>query len=100
MLEITILIIGMALVTYIPRALPAVLIDKFKFSKRMERFLSFIPYTAMTALMFPGILYVDENSMKYGIAGGVTAIILSVVKAPLIVTVLGAVGVNMLLYLI
>ena len=58
-MRIVVLIIGMALVTYIPRAIPAVLIDKMRFGKKAEQFLSLIPYTAMTALIFPGILTMD-----------------------------------------
>ena len=35
--EIILLILGMMLVTYIPRALPAAFIDKFRFGKKMLR---------------------------------------------------------------
>ena len=37
--QIWILILGMALVTYIPRAIPAVLIDKLRFGPNTEKFL-------------------------------------------------------------
>ena len=48
--SIILLIIGMALVTYIPRALPAIVIERLKFNTRVEKFLRLIPYTAMAAL--------------------------------------------------
>lgn len=51
--DILIMILGMTLVTYIPRALPAVLIGKLKFRPKFEKFLKLIPYTAMAALIFP-----------------------------------------------
>ena len=57
--NITLLILGMAAVTYIPRALPAVLIEKMHFSRKVEKFLRLIPYTAMAALIFPGVLSAD-----------------------------------------
>lgn len=43
------LILGMSLVTYVPRALPAVVIEKLKFGRKTEKFLKLIPYTAMAA---------------------------------------------------
>ena len=96
--EILFLIIGMALVTYIPRALPAVLIGKLKFSPKFEKFLKLIPYTAMAALIFPGVFIVDENRLYIGIAGALAAGILAWFRKPIIVCVLSAVVVDMLLY--
>lgn len=99
-MKIYLMIIGMMLATYIPRAIPAVFIDKIKCGKKMEEFLGLIPYTAMTALIFPGVLSVDKNYMGVGIIGGFTAIILSWKKAPITVVVIGAVLANMILYII
>lgn len=88
----------MALVTYIPRALPAVLIGKLKFSPKFEKFLKLIPYTAMAALIFPGVFIVDEGRLYIGIAGALAAGILAWFRKPIIVCVLSAVVVDMLLY--
>lgn len=96
--EIWLIIIGMALVTYIPRALPAVIVDKIKFPPRVEKFLRLIPYTAMAALIFPGIITVDPDRLYIGISGAAAAGLLAWFKKPLILCVLVAVGVNMLLY--
>lgn len=98
-IEAAVLIIGMALVTYIPRAIPAVLVGKVKFGAKTEKFLKLIPYTAMSALVFPGVFTVDENPL-IGIAGGAAAIVLALFKCPVIVCVLAAVGVDMALYMI
>ena len=46
------LVLGMSLVTYIPRALPAVVIEHLRFSPKTEKFLRLIPYTAMAALLY------------------------------------------------
>jgi len=98
--QILLLFLGMTLVTYIPRALPVVLIDKMKFSAKVEKFLKLIPYTAMAALIFPGVFTVDTARPVIGIAGAFTAGILAWKKQPVMVCVLGAIGVDFLLYLV
>lgn len=57
--DILLLIAGMTLVTYIPRMLPAVLLEKLHFGPKVEKFLQLIPYTAMAALVFPGVVTLD-----------------------------------------
>ena len=59
--KVFLLIFGMMLVTYIPRAIPAILMDKLKFSPKVEKFLKLIPYTAMAALIFPGVFTADAH---------------------------------------
>ncbi len=99
-MRIVVLIIGMTLVTYIPRAIPAVLIDKMRFSTKADKYLSIIPYTAMTALIFPGILTIDPNSIWIGVVGGLTAVLLGWKKMPVMIVVLGSVVMVMLAYLV
>lgn len=98
--EILLLILGMSLVTYIPRALPAVLIDKLRFGPKMEKFLNLIPYTAMAALVFPGVLTVDPGRPEIGILGSLTAGILAWKKCPVMICVLAAIAVDLVLYLV
>ena len=98
--KILILIIGMTLVTYIPRAIPAVLIDKMKFGAKMEKFLKLIPYTAMSALIFPGVFTVDTANPAIGIAGGAVAGALAWKKCPVMICVLAAIAADFLLYLV
>lgn len=50
------LIGGMALVTYIPRLAPFLALSERKLSPAFRRFLRFIPYTALGALIIPGAL--------------------------------------------
>ncbi|GIM28380.1 branched-chain amino acid transporter [Clostridium polyendosporum] len=99
-MRIYLLIIGMMIVTYIPRAIPAVLVDRIKCGKRMEEFLSLIPYTAMTALIFPGVLSVDTNHMSVGTIGALAAILLSWVRLPITMVVIGAVLVDIIVYMV
>jgi len=98
--SIFLLITGMAVVTYIPRAIPAVLIEKMKFSPRMEKFLRLIPYTAMAALIFPGVLTVDAERLSIGIVGAIVAGIFAWRKMPVMVSVAAAILADLLLYII
>lgn len=93
-----IMILGMALVTLIPRILPVPLVKKLHFGPKAEKFLRLIPYTAMAALIFPSILSTDADRIYIGLVGGGVAALLAWFKMPLIVCVIGSVGVNMLLY--
>lgn len=81
------LIIGLSIATYLPRMLPALFMDKIRISKKMRMFLQLIPYTAMAALIFPGILNVDEH-MFVGLFAGFVAIVASLKNMPIIGVVL------------
>lgn len=94
-----VLILGMAIVTYIPRALPGVIIEYLNFSKKSEKFLKLIPYTAMAALIFPGVVFVDPSRPEIGIIGGLVAGILAWKKVPVIICVIAAIGVDMGMYM-
>ena len=96
--DIYILIFGMAAVTYIPRALPAFFTEQIALGEKAQTFLNLLPYTAMAALIFPGVFRIDAAHPVYGIAGALAAVLLSLKKCPLIVSVLAAVGVNWLMY--
>lgn len=95
-IQVLLTFLGMTLVTYIPRALPLVFTGKFKFGKKTEKFLRLIPFTAMAALVFPGVFEVDEN-LLVGLAGVTAAGVLAWLKCPVILCVLAAVGVDLLL---
>lgn len=97
--KILLLILGMMLVTYIPRVLPLLLTDRFHFGGKVEKFLKLIPYTAMSALIFPGVFTVDSNPL-IGIVGGAVAGVLAWRKCPVMVCVLAAISADFLLYLV
>ena len=99
-INIAVLISCMAAVTFIPRAIPAVLIEKMKFSPRVEKFLKLIPYTAMAALIFPGILTVDPERPERGIVGGLIAAAAAYMRLPLMVSVIAAIAADYIIYLI
>ena len=76
-MSIPLLILGMMAVTFLPRILPAFVVDKIKLNRYTERFLRLIPYTAMTALVIPGFLSVDSQRWYVGVVGVGVAILLS-----------------------
>ena len=97
--EIIAIILAMALVTFIPRVVPALFADKIKVGPKFEKYLRLIPYTAMTALVFPGIFAVDPAHPEIGILAGLAAFVLSWRKVPLIIGVVAAIAVAFILYL-
>ena len=80
---IYLMILGCAVVTFIPRLLPAVLMGKISFNRKVEKFLDLIPYTALAALIVPGVLTVDNQLWYIGLIGAVVAACLAWKKVPL-----------------
>ncbi len=96
--DIFLLLLAMTAVTYLPRALPAVLMEKLHFHGRVEKFLNLIPYTAMAALIFPGVLTVDASRPWIGLVGAAAAAIPALMKKPVMLSMLCAIAVEFLLY--
>ncbi|MBO7718575.1 MAG: AzlD domain-containing protein [Methanosphaera sp.] len=80
---IYLMILGCAVVTFIPRVIPAALMGKINFDRKVEKFLDLIPYTALAALIVPGVLTVDSQLWYIGLIGAVVAAALSWKKVPL-----------------
>ena len=76
-------ILGCAIVTFIPRVIPALFIDRLEFPPKVEKFLNLIPYTALAALICPGVLTVDNQLWYIGLIGAVVAAGLAWKKVPL-----------------
>ncbi len=89
--ELLILIVGMALVTYLPRMLPLLLLKEIKLPPFIRRVFEFIPYAVLSALIFPGILSSTGN-LNSALLGGVIALYLALVKVNLTLIVLGGIG--------
>ena len=89
---IFLIIIGMALVTMIPRVIPAFVVNKFVFKDWVNNWLQAIPYAALGALIFPGILYVIEGKPHVGIIGGIVAMVLAYFGLNIVLVVIGAIA--------
>lgn len=88
--NLLLLVIGMGAVTYIPRMLPMVLLQNIQLPPFWKRFLSYIPYSAIGALIFPGIL-TSTASTGSAVTGGIIAVILAYLKVNLILVVFGGI---------
>ena len=98
-MNIWLLLLCMMLVTFLPRVLPSVLVGRVHYSRNVEKFLRLIPYTAMTALVVPGIFSTAPNQWYVGVIGGLVAIGMACIKKmPLAVTVIASVLSVMLVY--
>lgn len=80
---ISMVIIGCVLVTFTPRLISALFVDKINFSPKAEKFLNLIPYTSLTALICPGVLTVDSQLWYIGLIGAVVAATLAWKKIPI-----------------
>lgn len=76
-------VLGCTIVTFIPRLIPALFIDKLDFPPKAEKFLNLIPYTALAALICPGVLTVDNQLWYIGLIGAVVAAALAWKKVPM-----------------
>jgi branched-subunit amino acid transport protein len=91
--EIIWMIIGMGLVTYIPRMLPFVLFKGKELPPFIQGVLRNVPFATLGALIFPAIFLIQENDIWYGVVGAVAAFIAAFLGANIIVVVLGAITV-------
>lgn len=86
------IILGMAIVTYIPRVLPLVVINGKEMPPKVKAVLQNVPYAALGALIFPGILFIQDN-IWFGIIGGLTAFAVALLGANIIFVVISAITV-------
>jgi len=84
------IVIGMAIVTYIPRLIPFVFINDLKENSFTKRFMKLIPYTALSALIFPGII-TATNSTISAMIGGIVAIILSYLELNVVIVIVSSI---------
>lgn len=86
------LIIGLAVVTYIPRMIPLVFFNSDKIPSAVQNVLKNVPFAILGALIFPGILTINDDIL-FGVIGALTAIFVAYLGANLIVVVMIAVAV-------
>lgn len=86
-------IIGMAVVTYIPRMLPFVMFRGRELPPFIQGVLQNVPFATLGALIFPAVLFVNEGNLLYGVVGAAAAFILAFLGANVVVVVIGAIAV-------
>lgn len=82
-------LIVMAGVTYLIRVIPFVLINKKIENRFINSFLYYIPYTVLSAMTFPAILYAT-GSMISAAVGLLTAILIAYKGKGLLIVAIGA----------
>ena len=82
------LILGMTAVTYLPRLAPMVALNDRPIHPKLKRFLMYVPYTALTALIVRGATQADPQMLVATLAGIGSAGICSWFKGGFILSVL------------
>lgn len=85
------LIIGMALVTYLPRVIPLIALSNKSINRNVREFLYYIPYTSLSILIIRGVMTAGEGLMIATIAGIGIAGLLSYKKGNLVLSVLAGI---------
>lgn len=81
------MIIGMGLVTYIPRMLPLVVFQRVKLPAFWQGVLKNVPYATLGALIIPGIFLINDD-VWFGTLGLISAFVSAWLGANVIVVVL------------
>ncbi|HBE76178.1 MAG TPA: AzlD domain-containing protein [Firmicutes bacterium] len=94
---IWLVILGMLAVTYIPRLVPLITITDNTLPPFCRRFLQFIPYTALGALIIPGVVNATPGKPIAALAGLGTAVLCAWFKAGVILSIFAAIMVTFLM---
>lgn len=81
----------MALVTYLLRALPFVLVKKKITNVYIRSFLEYIPYGVLAAMTFPAV-FTSAGGLAPSLSGVAVALVLAYRKKSLLIVALGAVA--------
>lgn len=81
------LILGMTLVTYIPRLVPVLFLTNKEMSPKVKRFLQYIPYTSLSVLIVRGVLTASPDMMLPTIAGIGAAGVVAYTRSNLVLSV-------------
>ena len=76
------LILSLGAVTLAPRLLPALWGQRFAPPRWFRRWLDAVPYAALGALIFPGILTADPKTPLTGLAAGAAALLAAGLRLP------------------
>jgi branched-subunit amino acid transport protein len=91
--EIVWMILGMGIVTYIPRMMPFVLFKGKELPPFIQGVLKNVPYATLGALIFPAIIFIQKHDIWYGVLGAAAAFTAAYLGANVIVVVLGSIAV-------
>ncbi|MFJ7932856.1 AzlD domain-containing protein [Sporosarcina sp. NPDC096371] len=87
------MLLGMALVTYLPRMIPLTFLDGKELPPIISGVLRNIPYAVLGALIFPAVLFVQEGNLLFGIIGTAAAFLIAILGGGVMSVVLGTIAV-------
>lgn len=86
------MIIGMGVVTYIPRMLPFALFKGKELPVFLQNVLRNVPSATLGALVFPGVFFINED-IWFGVLGAAAAFLVAYMGANVIFVVLSSIAV-------
>lgn len=99
-MNIWIMIFGMALVTYLPRVIPLTTVDEALLPEWIKRGLYYVPIVVLSAIVGRGILPSEEwlhYRVDAHLVAGIVAICIAWFTRNTILTVVGGIGILLLL---
>jgi branched-subunit amino acid transport protein len=90
-MNIWLVILGMMVATYIPRLIPLITLTDRPLPPFFRRFLQFIPYTALGALIIPGVMDATPGKPMAALAGLGTAVVCSWFKGGVVLSIIAAI---------
>jgi len=97
MMDIITVILCMMFVTYLPRLIPMYFIKVEKIPAMLKRFLSFIPYAALGALILPGSISAISGKPEVSAVAIAAAAVIAWFNSNIIITVFFTVAATYLL---
>jgi branched-subunit amino acid transport protein len=88
--RLLLIVLGMAVVTYLSRMAPMVLLKDIKLPHFLKTFFEFIPYAALGALIIPGI-FSSTGDLKSAIVGTIVSVSLALFRLNVMFVVLGGI---------
>jgi len=92
-MKIMLITLAMSLVTFVPRLLPVFIMHRLSLPAWGSKWLKSIPYAALGALIFPGVINIEEGFPLIGLAGGLSAAILAYLRLHVLFVILGSIAV-------
>ncbi|MCW1926702.1 AzlD domain-containing protein [Bhargavaea beijingensis] len=85
------MLLGMAVVTYLPRAIPLTFLEGKELPPAISGVLRNIPFAVLGALIFPAILYAQPEDLLFGVIGFASAALIAWLGGGVMGTVLGTI---------
>ncbi|MGE5581058.1 MAG: AzlD domain-containing protein [Bacillota bacterium] len=96
-MKIWLIILGMMFVTYLPRLIPLITLSERQLPPFWRRFLLCIPFTALGALIIPGVIASVPGKPVAALTGIGTAAVCAWFKGGMILSVLASIAATFLM---